>query len=157
MSTLKSHLSPWLLSAAVICGLGCLPPQRPYQFSTAQMAREPIEALAASFTQLGQVPGVIDPQQGLIQSRWEDTRRHAAPIKEQETVVVRRFVAKLDHMSFGNDITLNIEARRCVLVGLSLTETDIHGTCEPIERLDEPLKKELLSIGSRLQQAMSIP
>lgn len=159
MSRLKSHQYTWLLGPALACGLGlgCLPPQRPYQFSTAQMAREPIEALAASFTQLGQVPGVIDPQQGLIQTRWEDTRRRSLPIKEQETVIVRRFIAKLDHMSFGNDVTLNSEARRCVLIGLSLTENDIRGTCEPITRLDEPLQKELLTLGSRLQQAMAIP
>ena len=159
MSTYKSHRCTWLLGTAVACGLGlgCLPPQRPYQFSTAQMAREPIEALAASFTQLGQVPGVIDPQQGLVQTRWEDTRRRALPIKEQETVIVRRFVARLEHLSLGNDITLNSEARRCVLVGMSLTENDIRGTCEPMTRLDEPLQKELLSLGSRLQQAMSIP
>ncbi len=159
MSTRKSYRCSWLLGPAVACslGLGCLPPQRPYQFSTAQMAREPIEALAASFTQLGQVPAVIDPQQGLIQTRWEDTRRHGLPIKEQETVIIRRFIAKLDHMSFGNDITLSSEARRCVQVGMSLTETDIRGTCEPFLRLDDPLQKELLTLGSRLQQAMSIP
>jgi len=145
----------------MVLGLGfaadCLPPQRPYLFSTSQMARDPVEALSASLTQLGQVPGAVDPQQGLVQTRWEDTHRHGAPLKEQETVIVRRFVAKLEHLSFGNDVTLNAEARRCIVAGLSLTETDIKGTCEPMARLDEPLQKELLAIGSRLQQAMSIP
>jgi hypothetical protein len=159
MSPRKFNRCTWLLGTSLALGLGggCLPPQRPYQFSTPQMAREPVEALSASLAQLGQVPGVVDPQQGLVQTRWEDTRRHAAPIKEQETVIVRRFVAKLDHMSFGNDVTLSTEARRCIMAGLSLTETDIRGTCEPMARLDEPLQKELLAIGSRLQQAMSIP
>lgn len=145
------------MASGVGLSAGCLPPQRPYQFSTAQMAREPIEALAASFVQLGQVPGSIDPQQGLILTRWEDTRRHAAPLKDQETVIVRRFVAKLERLSFGNEVTLNTEARRCIQAGIALTETDIRGTCEPIARLDDLLQKEQLALGSRLQQAMSIP
>ena len=159
MRSCKFDRYTWLLGPflAGSLGLGCLPPQRPYLFSTPQMAREPIEALSASFTQLGQVPGSVDPQQGLIQTRWEDTHRHALPLKEQETVIVRRFVAKLDHLSFGNEVTLSSEARRCIVAGLSLTETDIRGTCEPLARLDEPLQKELLALGSRLQQAMSIP
>ena len=171
MRTLKPDVSTWLSVAplatvravALACGLGCgllagcAQPQRPYQFVTAQMARDPVEALATSFTQLGYVPALVDPKQGLVQSRWENTSRHAAPIKDQDTVIVRRFVAKLDHGSFENEITIRSEARRCVLIGLSLTENDISGTCEPLARLDEPLLKELTALGSRLQQAMSIP
>lgn len=150
-------------ATALVCGLGCsllagcAQPQRPYQFVTPQMARDPVEALATSFSQLGYVPAVVDPKQGLVQSRWEDTHRHTVPIKDQDTVIVRRFVAKLDHGSFENEITIKSEARRCVLIGLSLTENDIRGTCEPLLRLDEPLQKELTALGSRLQQAMSIP
>lgn len=174
MRTLKLDICGWLSArspaAAPLAGAlalagvlassvltGCVQPQRPYQFVTPQMARDPIEALAASLTQLGYVPALVDPKQGLVQSRWEDTHRHALPIKEQETVIVRRFVAKLDHGSFENDVTVSSEARRCVLIGLSLTEGDIRGTCEPIQRLDEPLLKELATLGSKLQQAMSIP
>lgn len=171
MRTHKLDVGSWLAVSsrtlfrvcALGCGLGlgllagCVQPQRPYQFVTPQMARDPIEALAASFTQLGYVPALVDPKQGLVQSRWEDTRRRSLPIKEQETVIVRRFVAHLDHGSFENDITVSSEARRCVLIGLSLTEGDIRGTCEPLPRLDEPLQKELSALGSRLQQAMSIP
>jgi hypothetical protein len=163
MSTLKSDFGTWLpgtaLASALACGLlgGCVQPQRPYQFATPQMARDPVEALATSFSQLGYIPATVDPKQGLVQSRWEDTHRHSLPLKEQDTEIVRRFVAKLDHGSFDNDITVSSEARRCVLIGLALTETDIKGTCEPLPRLDEPLQKELLALGSRLQQAMSIP
>ena len=92
-----------------------------------------------------------------MQTRWEDTHRRAAPIKDQETVLVRRFVARLEHGSFGNDIAVSSEVRRCVVSGLAFTENDIRGTCEPLPRLDEVLVKELNALGSRLQQAMSIP
>jgi hypothetical protein len=161
MNSLKSNRLPWIAGAALgLLGsltVGCLPPQRPYQFTTAQMARDPIEALTASFTQLGLVPGLVDPKAGIVQSRWEDTRRRAAPIKDRDAVIVRRFVARLEHGSFGNDISVSTEARRCVQLGFTLTENDLTGTCEPLGRLDEPLQKELSSLGSRLQQAMSIP
>jgi hypothetical protein len=136
---------------------GCVQPQRPYQFTTAQMARDPIEALGASFSQLGMVPALVDPKAGLVQSRWEDTGRRGLPIKDRDTVIVRRFVARLEHGSFGNDVTLSTEARRCVQLSFTLTESDLTGTCEPMARLDEPLLKELAALGSRLQQAMSIP
>src|SRR5262249_19237022 len=148
MSSPHPLLSPWWTAAGVLACLltGCAQPQRPYQFSTPQMAREPIEALAASFSQLGLAPGLIDPKEGLVQPRWEDTHRRAAPIKDQEAVLVRRFSARLEHGSFGNDIMVSSEVRRCVVSGLAFTENDIRGTCEPVPRLDEALLKELSAL-----------
>ena len=51
----------------------CAEPQRPYQFSTAQMARDPLEALAAALTAAGQGPIVVDPKTGTVHTRWIDT------------------------------------------------------------------------------------
>jgi hypothetical protein len=145
------------LGCLLVAAGGCVQPQRPYQFNTTQMARDPIDALATAFAQLGMVPAVTDPQQGLVQSRWEDTRRRSLPLKDRDTVIVRRFSAHLEHGSFGNDITVSYEANRCVQGGLSLTETDIRGVCEPLRGVDESLQRELNALGTRLQQAMSIP
>ena len=42
--------------------------------------REPIEALADAFTKHKLVPVLVDAQTGTVQSRWEDTHRHALPV-----------------------------------------------------------------------------
>lgn len=137
---------------------GCRPPpQRPFVFNTPTMAREPIDALTAAMREVGH-PGVhVDGQQGIVQGRWDDTGQHAKPLNDRETVVVRRFTAKLDRGRFGNEVTLSSEAQRCVVNAFTLTETDVTGTCERLERLPPQQESELKRIGSRLEKLMQIP
>jgi hypothetical protein len=154
------------LAAGLLAGLGTAsgaligcgpPPQRPFVFTTPQMAREPVDALATAMRDSGYVPVHVDGAQGLVQGRWDDTRQRARPLQERETTVVRRFLAKLDRGSFGHEVTLSIEAQRCVINSFTLTETDVTGTCEPLARVPKQQENELRRLGNRLQQLMQVP
>lgn len=150
----------WLVSGllAGIGLIGCGPaPQRPFVFNTPQMAREPVEALATAMRDSGHVPVHVDGAQGLVQGRWDDTRQRAKPLQEKDTTVVRRFTAKLDRGSFGHEVTLSVEAKRCAINFFTLTETDVTGTCEPLARVPKQQELELRRLGERLQQLMQVP
>lgn len=148
-----------LAQAALVLLLagGCASPQRPYQFTTSQMARDPLEALAAALTQAGHPPVVLDPQTGTASTRWVDTGIRAGVLKNQDATVVRRYTAKLVRGSFGNYVTLSADAERCAVHAFVLTEIDVQGTCVPMERLLPQQQTELINLGQRLEQSMAIP
>jgi hypothetical protein len=146
---------PLLLAGALL--LGCAEPQRPYQFSTAPMAREPIDALAAALTQFGQTPVVVDPQTGTLHTRWVDTGVHLGQVQNRDATLVRRYTATLVRGSFGNEVTVSADVKRCVLRDFVLTEIDVQGTCQALERLPQPQRQELIRLGQRIEQAMAIP
>lgn len=152
-------LAPVLVGGALGCALiDCgPPPQRPFVFTTPQMAREPVEALATAMRDSGYIPVHVDGAQGLVQGRWDDTRHRGKPLQEKETTVVRRFTAKLDRGRFGHEVTLSVEAQRCVINAFTLTETDVTGTCEPLARVPKAQENELRRLGNRLQQLMQVP
>lgn len=147
-----------LLGVAFSVGLwGCAEPQRPYQFTTPQMAREPIEALAAALTQAGHGPIVVDPKTGTVTTRWVDTGVHSGLLQEQEATVVLRYSATITRGAFGNEVTVAANAKRCAVHNFTLTEIDVQGTCAPMTRLLPQHQEELYRLGQRVQQAMSIP
>lgn len=146
-----------LLANASVSATGCAEPQRPYQFQTAPMAREPIEALATALAQAGQPPVTVDPQTGSVHTRWVDTGLHLGQVQSQDATVVRRYSATLARGSFGNEVTLRADEQRCVIRDFTLTEIDVQGKCVPVERLPPAHQTELLHLGQRIQQAMSIP
>lgn len=135
----------------------CAEPQKPYVFSTQQMAREPIEALETALRQAGIGTIVVDPKTGMIHSRWMDTGVRNGTIKDQEATIVRRYSALVVRGSFGNEVTVRADAQRCVVREFTLTELDVQGNCLPMERLTPQHQEELLRVGQRVQQSMSIP
>jgi hypothetical protein len=137
--------------------VACAEPQRPYQFTTTPMAREPIEALAAAMSQAGQNPVVVDPQTGAVHTRWIDTGLHVGYVQNLEATVVRRYTATVVRGSFGNEVTLSAEARRCAVRDFVLTEIDVQGTCVAMDRLPARHQQELIRLGQRIQTAMNIP
>lgn len=141
----------------VLLGLGCAEPQRPYQFQVLPMAREPIEALATALSQAGQSPVTVDPQTGSVMTRWVDTGLRLGQVQSQDATVVRRYRAVLFHGAFGNEVTLHADEQRCVLREFTLTEIDVQGKCVPVERIPAAHQTELIHLGQRVQQAMSIP
>lgn len=146
------------LGASLGLAPGCRPPpQRPFVFTTPTMAREPIDALTTAMRETGHPAVHVDGQQGIVQGRWDDTGQRAKPLNDRETVVVRRFTAKLDRGRFGNEVTLSSEGKRCVVNAFTLTETDVSGTCEPLERLPPESVTELKRVGARLEKLMQIP
>lgn len=157
----RRSLAPILVGSALGCGLSLIgcgpPPQRPFVFTTPQMAREPVEALATAMRDSGYLPVHVDGAQGLVQGRWDDTRHRGKPLQEKETTVVRRFTARLDRGRFGHEVTLSVEAQRCVINAFTLTETDVTGTCEPLARVPKAQENELHRLGNRLQQLMQVP
>lgn len=153
-------------AAAVVVGLvvgaglapGCHPPpQRPFVFNTPTMAREPVEALTTAMRETGHPAVHVDGQQGIVRGRWDDTGQRSKPLNDRETTVIRRFTAKLDRGRFGNEVTLSSEVQRCVINAFTLTETDVTGTCEPLDRLPPEAVAELKRVGSRLEKLMQIP
>src|SRR5690349_6790138 len=138
-----------VLALPIALGLGCAEPQRPYQFTTSQMARDPIEALAAAMTQASQTPVVVDPQTGNVNTRWVDTGVRSGTVQGREATIVRRYSAKLVHGAFGNDVALSANTQRCAVGGFVLTELNVEGTCVPMEHLLPEHKEELMRLGQR--------
>jgi hypothetical protein len=147
----------WLLLVPLGLGLGCAEPQRPYQFTARIMARDPLEALASAFAQAGQPPVIVDPQTGTVSGRWIDTKILDGQIAGRDATVVRRYSATLVHGAFGNEVTLSGSSQRCARLDFTLTEIDVRGSCLPMERLLPQHQQELISLGQRLQQSMTIP
>ena len=148
----------WLLGVGLLCGLAdCAQTQQPFVFSAAPMAREPIEALADAFTKHKLVPVLVDAQTGTVQSRWEETGVKAEPIKGQETVIVRRYTARLERVMIGSEITLSAQTQRCVVLHFELTERYVQGECEPMPLLIAQHQRELNELGLKLQNRMQIP
>jgi len=136
---------------------GCAEPQRPYIFTSPPMAREPIDALSAAFEQVRLKAVVVEPQTGIIQTRWEDTGQKGGEIKGHETTVVRRYTATLVRGSFGNEVTITPSALRCVIGDFRLKEHDVDGNCQPLAKLPPAQQAELNRLGTLLEQLMSIP
>ena len=86
-----------------------------------------------------------------------DTGLHLGQVQSQDATVVRRYSATLARGSFGNEVTLRADEQRCVIREFTLTEIDVQGKCVPVERLPPAHQAELLHLGQRIQQAMSIP
>lgn len=136
---------------------GCATPLKPYLFITPPMARDPIEALAAAFGQHQILAIIVDPQAGLVQSRWNDTGVPERPIDGQKTTIVRRYSATLTRGRNENEVALSLDEQRCIVGQFTLAELEVRGRCEPLIEVPAQHRDEWQLLGRRLQQAMSIP
>jgi hypothetical protein len=136
---------------------GCVTPLKPYLFTAPPMARDPIEALAAAFGQHQILAIIVDPQAGLVQSRWNDTGVAERPLDGQKTTIVRRYSATLTRGRNDNEVALSLDEQRCVVGQFTLAELEVRGRCEPLVEVPPQHRDEWQLLGRRLQQAMSIP
>jgi hypothetical protein len=88
----RRGLGALLLAGVLSAGAGCVTPLKPYLFATPPMARDPIEALAAAFTQNQILAIIVDPQAGLVRSENEV----ALSLDEQRCVVGQFTLAELE-------------------------------------------------------------
>lgn len=153
----RRGLGALLLAGVLSAGAGCVTPLKPYLFATPPMARDPIEALAAAFTQNQILAIIVDPQAGLVQSRWNDTGVAARPLDGQKATIVRRYSATLTRGRSENEVALSLDEQRCVVGQFTLAELEVRGRCEPLIEISAEHKDELHRLGRRMQQAMSIP
>lgn len=146
----------WLAMVGLL-STGCVQPLKPYLFTSPPMARDPIEALAAAFSQNQLLPIIVDPQGNVVQSRWNDTGAVSKPIDGRQTSIVRRYSAVFTRGRLENEVALSLEEQRCIVGEFTLSELEVRGRCEPLPEVPEAHKEELHRLGRRLQQAMSIP
>lgn len=154
---LGGWLGGLLLATAAALTLGCVQPLKPYLFSAPHMARDPIEALAAAFTQNQLLPIIVDPQGNVVQSRWVDTGMGSKPQEGRQTTIVRRYSAQFTRGRTENEVVLTLEEQRCVVGEFTLSELEARGRCEVLVEVPESHKEDLHRLGRRMQQAMSIP
>lgn len=152
MPRLTYAVLPWLVLLSA-----CTAPQKPYQFMTPQLAREPIEALATAFGQNGHLPIVVEPQTGTVQARWLDGGAAKQQMDGKPAHWVRRFSAVLTRGAFGNEVQLSLQLKLCEVGEFRLTETDVQGNCLNIDPLPAEHKADLYALGERLQRALSVP
>lgn len=146
----------WLLSATLLVS-GCVQPLKPFLFRSPQMAREPIDALAAAFSQNQLLPIIVDPQGNVVQSRWNDTGVGSRPLDGRQTTIVRRYTAMFTRGRTENEVSLRLEEQRCVVGDFVLAELEVRGRCEALLEVPDSHKEDLHRLGRRMQQAMSIP
>ncbi|MBL8636310.1 MAG: hypothetical protein JNM40_24005 [Myxococcales bacterium] len=149
-------MSKWLLGIGLAAIAGCAqPPTPPMSFSTAQLAREPMDALLESTKKVRLYPATVRP--GLIETRWEETAVSGEPLSEQPTKLVRRYVLKMEKHAFGHVVTVEAQAKRCIPQTLRFTESEVEGTCAQVTTLPKPLLQEFRRVTDRLEQLLAIP
>lgn len=148
----------WLLGIVTLSiGLGgCTPPPTaPLSFTTTQLAREPMDALLESVKKVGLYPAIVNP--GIVETRWEETLHVGEPLEEKKTKLVRRYVVRIEKRAFGSIVTIETQAKRCVLATVRFGESEVEGQCAPVPTLPPPLLAELNHTADRLEKLLSIP
>ncbi len=136
--------------------VGCTPPPtQPMSFSTAALAREPMDALLESTKKVGLYPASVRP--GLVETRWEETAVRGEPLSEQPTKLVRRYLLTMEKRAFGHVVTVEAQVKRCTAQTLRFTESEVEGTCAQVATLPKPLHQEFVRITDRLERLFAIP
>ncbi len=156
LERMNARFCSGILVAAACWALGCTPPPTPpIQFQAGNLAREPMDALLESAKKIGLYPASVTP--GLIETRWEETAIFAEPLLEKKTKLVRRYLLRIEKRAFGHQVTISVQARRCIPSTLRFGETDVEGQCAEVPTLPPPLVTELNRTADRIEQQLAIP
>ncbi|ADO74645.1 hypothetical protein [Stigmatella aurantiaca] len=150
-----SFASPVRLGVVLALSLvGCTQPQRPYTFKAPQGPESPIDTLVRALISAGHPPESVEPELGILHTRWESTGVCYTPT-QKEGSLMRRFTTTVAPMaSAGNTITVSMDAQCCEIRGENRHGDSWQGPCTVVSEILEMHQREVNSLGATLQRAM---
>ncbi len=139
---------------ALLTLAACTAPQRPVSF-TIVTAEDPVATVARALATEGLPPATVEPQMGLLQTRWEDTGFMYGQVQGLTATVVRRYSVLVTPAERGAKVQVRMEAKKCQQGGFSIGETDVRGPCEVLDGLVETHQQELDALGRKLAAALT--
>ncbi len=124
---------------AVALSLSACPPplvNRPVTFSAANLQADPIQPLVRTLVANGQSVAQVDPQAGIIQTRWENTGFGYGFVEVEVpyphttgATIWRRYSVILVPQPAGAQVTVRADTQRCAQDAASLDGINLTGSC----------------------------
>jgi hypothetical protein len=133
---------------------GCTQPQRPYTFSAPTGADSTTDVLARALEAEGRSPTEVDPERGIIRTRWDDQGYCQTP-QQTDGHLVRRFIVVMTPAASGSSVTVRADVQCCVSAEVSVDGRDVQGPCIALPEVFEQHQREVDALGAALQQALA--
>ncbi|WP_225408826.1 hypothetical protein [Stigmatella hybrida] len=151
--TLASPLRLCVLLAVALAG--CTQPQRPYTFQASPGPESVLDTLVRALVSAGQPPESVEPDLGILRTRWEQTQPCYQTPSQQQGALMRRFITTVAPTASGSNIvTVTMEAQCCEAQGERRHGGLRPGSCLAVNEILESHQNEVNALGSTLQQAM---
>jgi hypothetical protein len=152
--TLASPLRLCVLLAVALAG--CTQPQRPYTFQATPGPESIIDTLVRTLVSAGQPPESVEPDLGILRTRWEQQPQQCYQTpSQQQGALMRRFITTVAPTASGNNIvTVTMEAQCCEIRGERHHGGMRPADCLVVGEILESHQNEVNALGSTLQQAL---
>jgi len=138
-----------VLVAAVTAG--CVAPQRPYRFVASRSPQTVTADVAGALASLGMTPVVVDEQQGVVQTAWQDTGLLSGTVNGAEASIVRRYTVTVQPYPSGALVQLRADAQRCQRGAFTVGGLEVRGACEAMAGIPEAHQNEVDALGEQLE------
>ncbi len=141
------------LIVILLCGfvMACTAPQKPYQFPIQSQSDEALPKIRALLAQNGHETELMDPEAGIIHTRWVDTGFMMGQVQGQTATVLRRYTVTLVPLADGkNTLTLRADTKKCAQGGFEIGGEMVTGACEVMNELAPAHQNELDALGAQL-------
>lgn len=143
---------PLVLSLAFGALAACTAPQKPYQFPVSSSTQEALPKIRVALAQQGHETQSMDPEAGIIYTRWVDTGFLMGNVQGQTATVVRRYTVIVAPSPDGlQRLTLRADTKKCAQDGFEIGGEMVTGACEGMNELAPAHQKELDALGQQLQ------
>lgn len=142
------------LAFALTIGLlaACTAPQRPYQFPVNASTSEALPKIRVALAQHGHETERMDPEAGIIHTRWVDTGFLMGQVQGQSATILRRYTVIIAPSPDGaQKLTLRADTKKCAQGGFEIGGEMVTGACEAMNELVASHQEELNSLGQSLQ------
>lgn len=141
------------LAILLLCGfvMACTAPQKPYQFPIQSQSDEALPKVRALLAQNGHETASMDPEAGIIHTRWVDTGFMMGSVQGQTATIIRRYTVTMVTTANGtNSLTLRADTKKCAQGGFEIGGEMVTGACEVMSELAPAHQQELDALGTQL-------
>jgi hypothetical protein len=144
----------YILTLAATAPLACVAPQRSYQFTVPHGTDidNTQEATTRALTDEGHPPAAVEGE--LITTVWEETGQSDGTLEGKPATLLRRFRINVAKGPSADDLTVEMDLRRCASGAYKIHETELSGTCEPKD-LSPAEERAIDVLGGRLKETLA--
>jgi hypothetical protein len=151
--TLASSLRFCVLLAVALAG--CTQRQRPYTFQATPGPESVLDTLVRALVSAGQPPESVEPDLGILRTRWEPLQPCYQTPNQQQGTLMRRFITTVAPTASGsNIINVTMEAQCCEAQAERRHGGGRPGACLAMNEILESHQREVDALGATLQQAL---
>jgi hypothetical protein len=131
--------------------MACTAPQKPVHFAIQSNSDEALPKVRALLAQNGHETESMDPQAGIIHTRWVDTGFMMGQVQGQTATILRRYTVTMVTMADGkSNLTLRADTKKCAQGGFEIGGEMVTGACEVMSELAPAHQQELDALGAQL-------